>query len=432
MPDHAAKTSLLVVFATVCVDLLGFGLVMPLLPLYGKKLLAEYSTAESAWLLALLMVSFSAMQFLFAPLWGRVSDRVGRRPVLVASLAASTLFYAMFGVAALRRSLAWMFAARIGAGIASATIPTAQAYIADVTPREKRARGMALIGAAFGLGFTLGPLIGAAAMKIDGAWADHGGLSPWPGYLAAVLSAAALTTALVALPESYDPSAVPEVRKHIDWQSMRRAVAVPSIGLLLATAFLGVFSLASFEGTISLAIDAKLSGHEAAAVEPPGASAEPTYTRLFLLFAYIGVLQCIVQGVLVRRLADHVSDAWLAAVGGALSIAGFVLLALAVQPTVPGTAFLMLASAVLVSGIAFVFPAVQSLISRRSDPAEQGGILGTGESISSIARITGVAFGVRSFRRAATLPYWAAAGMMAAALVLVLVAVRAGRDWDEG
>ncbi len=432
MSDLARRSGLVVVFATVCVDLLGFGLVMPLLPLYGKALLADRPADQAGWTLALLMISFSAMQFLFAPLWGRVSDRVGRRPVLLASLAASTVFYAMFGVAALQQSLGAMFAARIGAGIASATIPTAQAYIADITPRARRARGMALIGAAFGLGFTLGPLIGALAMEIGGVWRDHGGLSPWPGYLAAVLSAIALTMALFRLPESHDPTRVPETRKHIDWQSLRQALVVPSIGPLLGASFLAVFSLASFEGTISLAIDAKLAEPT---MPPPSAfgtaETESPPARLFFVFAYIGVIQCLVQGVLVRRIAGRVSDAWLAAVGGVIAVVGFGLLALSVQPVVLGTAFLMVASAVLVTGIAFVFPAVQSLLSRRSDPAEQGGILGAQESVGAIARIVGVAFGVRTFRHAPALPYWSAATMMAVALLLALLAARIGRDWES-
>ncbi|NQT38905.1 MAG: MFS transporter, partial [Planctomycetes bacterium] len=161
MNDASRRTALLLVFATVCIDLLGFGLVLPLLPIYGRELTVGFSPESKGWILGLLMSCFSVMQFLFAPFWGRFSDRLGRRPVLLVSLAGSTFFYALFGLASQWHSLAWMFVARIGAGIACASIPTAQAYIADVTPPEKRTHGMALIGAAFGLGFTLGPLIGA-------------------------------------------------------------------------------------------------------------------------------------------------------------------------------------------------------------------------------------------------------------------------------
>ena len=150
-----SKASLFLIFLTVFIDLLGFGIVLPLLPRYG-----EHFQIEGVWLGAL-MASFSLMQFLFAPVWGQISDRVGRRPVLLIGLAGSTLFYGLFGYATslgvsgafLGLSVVpWLFISRIGAGIACATIPTAQAYIADITGPEKRAKGMALIGAAFGLG----------------------------------------------------------------------------------------------------------------------------------------------------------------------------------------------------------------------------------------------------------------------------------------
>lgn len=429
LSEGARRTALGVVFATVCVDLLGFGLVMPLLPVYGKELLAGYSAASAGWILALLMVSFSLMQFLFAPVWGRISDHVGRRPVLLASLAASAVCYWLFGLASVNGSLGWMFAARIGAGIASATIPTAQAYIADVTTPQQRARGMALIGAAFGLGFTLGPLVGVVALGIEGQTAAPTALSAWPGYLASALSALGLAVAWVFLPEPTRASAAVARHKGFDWRGLRQALAVPSIGQLLAAAFLAVFALASFEGTISLSIDAKLGETSRLAT----ASAElGQHQRLLLLFAYIGLIQCLVQGLVVRRLASRLSDARLAGAGVTLALAGFVLLAIAVGPEVPGTAGLMVASAVLVAGLAFVFPAVQSLISRRTSPTDQGGVLGAGESISSVARITGVFFGVRVFKQAPGLPYWSSAVLMAMALGLVLAAVRAGRDWVHG
>lgn len=424
--ERTRRTALGVVFATVCVDLLGFGLVMPLLPVYGKELLAHYRASSAGWILAVLMVSFSIMQFVFAPVWGRISDHVGRRPVLLASLLASAVFYWLFGLASVWGSLGWMFAARIGAGIASATIPTAQAYIADVTTPQRRARGMALVGAAFGLGFTLGPLVGVVALGIDGQSDGPGALSAWPGYLAGTLSALALAVAWFFLPEPARTSDLPIRQKGLDWRRLRQALAVPSIGQLLAAAFLAVFALASFEGTISLSIDAKLTEQS---LGRPGTTGLGQYQRLLLLFAYIGLIQCLVQGVVVRRLASRLSDARLAGAGAILALAGFVLLAVAVGPQVPGTTGLMVASAVVVAGLAFVFPAVQSLISRRTGPTEQGGVLGAGESISSVARITGVFFGVRAFKQAAGLPYWSSAILMALTLGLVLAAVRAGRDW---
>ena len=451
MPERSNKTALFLVFATVCIDLLGFGLVLPLLPIYGKELIADLPGNSGPWVLGVLMCCFSMMQFLFSPLWGRLSDRIGRRPVLLISLAGSTLFYTLFGLASMWRSLTWMFVARIAAGISGATISTAQAYIADVTPPEKRTRGMALIGAAFGLGFTLGPLIGAAAIFIS----RDTGLSPWPGYAAAGLSAMALTLAIFKLPESLDRGTVGESHRHFDLGSLRAALAVPSIGLLLLTSFLSVFSLAGFEGTISLAIHAGLDRQTQSDVAvadlpdrsqnaPPDAQAEAQtagessdaddwtlVVRLMLIFAYIGVIQTLVQGILVRRLADRVREVSLALTGAILCIIGFLLLTAAVASQGGGIALLMVGAAVKVSGIAFLFPAIQSLISRRSDPTKQGSILGAGESIAALARITGVVFGVRLFYRTPTLPFLASAALMCFALVLVVVAVRAGQDFVE-
>ena len=187
------RGSLLVIFLTVFIDLLGFGMVLPLLPIYAK----QFTTDKSGMVIGLLMASFSAMQFLFAPMWGRLSDRIGRRPVLMIGLAGSVLFYTLFGLATVWKSLAGLFISRIGAGIAGATIPTTQAYIADTTSLEGRAKGMALIGAAFGVGFTFGPLFGYLALP-----SGEGDPGPGPGFAAAVLSAVALGLAYFKLPES--------------------------------------------------------------------------------------------------------------------------------------------------------------------------------------------------------------------------------------
>lgn len=431
MTQSPPKTALLLVFATVCVDLLGFGLVLPLLPIYGRELTRGMPAGQAGIVLGVLMSCFSMMQFLFAPVWGRLSDRVGRRPILLLSLCGSTAFYSLFGLASAWRSLAWMFAARIGAGIAGATIPTAQAYIADVTTPDKRARGMALIGAAFGLGFTLGPLIGAAAIFVS----HDVGVSPWPGYAAATLSALALALAVFRLPESLKPSGAREDRKRFDMKSLAEALSVPSIGVLLAVVFLSVFALASFEGTISLVIrDTLANGRtEMGSSQTPDAAGTPDRwmltVRLCLVFAYIGIIQSLVQGLLVRRLADRVRETALALTGAALSIAGFVLLAMAAAGGAANTFLLMIAAAVEVSGIAFLFPAVQALISRRTDPQEQGGILGAGESISAIGRIAGVLFGVWLYMVWPSVPYWAAATMMAIVLGLVVAAARTGGDY---
>jgi DHA1 family tetracycline resistance protein-like MFS transporter len=430
MTKSSPKLALLVVFAVVVVDLLGFGMVLPLLPVYAEQLTAGYSASAAPKLVGALMVSFSVMQLVCAPLWGRVSDRVGRRPVLLAGLVGSVLFYAMFGVATMLGSLPWMFVSRIGAGVAGATISTAQAYIADVTTREHRTRGMALIGAAFGLGFTIGPLVGALALWISG---DRAGISPWPGYVAAALSGMALLLAVFKLPESLDPAASRASRRYVDLASLREALAVPSIGLLLLTAFLCVFAMANFEGTISFSIASLLEKSSAGEVGHGGV--HPIVPKrlqgqqILLVFAYVGLIQSLVQGVLVRRLAAFASESLLASIGSVLAVAGYLLLAVAADPEHGRLGLLMAASAVEVAGISFIDPSLRSLISRRSSTAEQGGILGAGEAVSAVARITGVYFGVQLYYRAPSLPFLTAAGLMCLALALVTVAVRRGKDW---
>lgn len=247
------KASLLVVFLTVFIDLLGFGMVLPLLPIYAEDFAAQFGWFDDDWrlglLIGLLMSSFSLMQFLFTPLWGRLSDRIGRRPVLMVGLAGSVAFYTLFGIATVLRSIPLLFVARIGAGISGATIATAQAYIADATSLENGAKGMALIGAAFGLGFTFGPLFGALAVLHD-----SGAPSPWPGYAAAILSAGALLLAYFKLPESLKPGNENAKRKWLDLVVLKQALGAPSIGLLLLTSFICVFSFANFETTLSLTL----------------------------------------------------------------------------------------------------------------------------------------------------------------------------------
>ena len=247
MQDSPRTGSLLVIFLTVFIDLLGFGMVIPLLPLYAD----QFTVDEGGWQLGLLMASYSAMQFVFAPFWGRLSDRVGRRPVLMVGLGGSVIFYALFGIATVLQSFALLFVARLGAGVAGATISTAQAYIADCTTVETRPKGMALIGMAFGLGFTFGPLLGFLAVPNRDAIPG-----PGPGYFAAGLSLFALVLAIRWLPESKHASSEKAHGTMFDFGAFRTALAVPSIGLVLLAIFVCLFSFANFETTLSLLIKA--------------------------------------------------------------------------------------------------------------------------------------------------------------------------------
>lgn len=444
------RGSLLAIFLTVFIDLLGFGIVLPLLPLYGERFARELNidAHHTGLLVGLLMASFSAMQFLFLPIWGRLSDRFGRRPIILLGLTGSTLFYFLFGLATAYTSLVGLFIARIGAGIAGATISTAQAYIADTTTKERRARGMALIGAAFALGFTVGPLLCVAALLFGGGDAE---VNPWPGYTASLMSAGALLVAWFKLPESLHSGSKTAREKLFDMRALRVALSTPSIGLLILTSFIAIYSFANFESTLSLQIERLLGGasHTTATQTvaattnandatfaglfwstPPANDREASNRRMIVIctmFAYLGIILTLAQGVLVRRLAIRMSEVQMAVVGGVLAIVGFMMLALAVDHGRLG--WLLAAMAIEVIGFAFVNPALQSLLSRRSDPAMQGSVLGLGQSASSLARILGPLGAPWMLTLWPALPYVVATVLMGIGLGMTIVAARLGHDF---
>ena len=406
------RGSLLVIFLTVFIDLLGFGMVLPLLPIYAE----QFTTDKAGWQLGLLMASFSAMQFFFAPLWGRLSDRIGRRPVLMVGLAGSVIFYSLFGVATMMASLSLLFVSRIGAGIAGATISTAQAYIADSTSLEKRPKGMALIGMAFGLGFTFGPLLGFLAVPTRDQPPG-----PAPGFVAAGLSLFALILAVFLLPESRTEESESVGRKIFDFAALRQALSVPSIAFVLVAIFVCLFSFANFETTLSLLIFRHEGG-------PESSPFNFSWKQVCLTYAYIGFTLALVQGGVVRRLAGRVSEGALAVAGALIEVIGFSLVLVAINQK--SSSMLMVALAVVVTGFSFMQPNLNSLLSRRSDPRRQGMILGVGQSTSSMARILGSGLGIPLLKLGLTIPYLVAAGLMAIGLVLITVASSGGTDYE--
>ncbi len=409
------RASLAVLFLTVFIDLLGFGIVLPLLPIYAR----DFTPLgwQKGLVIGLLMSSFSAMQFLFSPLWGRLSDRIGRRPVLLVGLAGSVVFYGLFGLATVYKNLTLLFVARIGAGIAGATIATAQAYIADATPLDKRHKGMALIGAAFGLGFTLGPLVGLLAV-ISG----EGSPGYWPGVFASGLSLVALLLAVFKLPESLRPDSAPAARSWFGFGSLREALAAPSVGLLILASFICVFAFGGFESTLSLLV--KGQTEEGRVFQTPF---QFSFSKVCWTFAFIGFVLTLVQGGLVRRLSGRISEGAMGAGGAVLEVAGFGLLIFAIAQKSEGILFAALA--LVVSGFALMTPSINSLISRRSDPAQQGGILGLAQSVSSLARIAGPLAALVLFERDVTLPYWLAIGLMLLGGLMVVAAAATGKDF---
>jgi MFS family permease len=417
-----------IVILVVFVDLLGFAIVLPLLPLYAEGFVSplfeggHHSEAGGA-IVGLLMASFSAAQFVFAPIWGRISDRVGRRPILLLGLAGSVVFYTLFGyasdfprdAAAAPLALTLLFVARIGAGIAGATISTAQAVIADSTTPEKRKDGMSLIGMAFGGGFTVGPLVGAGALYF---FPEHYGLT---GYVAAGLSFLALLLGISLLPETRrfgETSAAR--RKWLDTVAIRAALANPAVAPVVWTFFLATLGFGGFEVTLSL-LNRDVMGFQA------------DYN--FLVFAYVGFVLLMTQGVLYRRLAKRLSEVTFIAMGlgfmglGVLSLGGVTWIASVGEiPVVGGPVppvllrlwmFTSLTFAVV--GFAFLTPSAQALVSRRSDPERQGEILGVNQSASAMARILGPlwALSLYSLTPGHLLPYLVGGALLLAMLPLI-------------
>lgn len=409
------KGSLLVIFLTVFIDLLGFGIVLPLLPLYADI----FGTDPSGFVIGMLMASFSIMQFIFAPIWGSVSDRIGRRPVIIIGLLGSVIFYTLFGIAAMYHSLTGLFITRIGAGIAGATIPTAQAYIADTTSNENRSRGMALIGVAFGLGFTLGPLF--AYFSVPTGDVDPGA---GPGFVAAALSAVALGLAIFMLPESHQPgTASPSghTRKWFDGSAWRTAVSSRAMVFLLLGFFVCIFSFANFETTLSMLIKGSDSFENA--------PFDFSFKQVCLTFAAIGLMVAVVQGGIVRRLSKKISEKNLAVGGALIEVVGFGVLSYAVK--LGSVSWLFGALAVIVTGYSCMQPSLYSLISRWSDPGKQGKALGVSQSVSALARIFGSALGIPMLKAFVFLPYIAAAVLMLIVAALVAIACSSGKDFGD-
>ncbi len=373
---------------------MGFGIVIPLLPLYAQRFGA--GAVAVAWLLAV----YSLMQFLFAPAWGRLSDRVGRRPVLLVGLFGSAAGYLAFGVAG---SLPVLFIARAVSGAAGANVGVAQAYIADVTRPEERAKGMGMIGAAFGLGFIVGPAIG-------------GVLSRW-GFAAPFLFAAALTcaNALLAvfrLPESLPPERRSGRPSSFGLADRARALfgrATPGrLRALYLAGFLFTLSFAGMEGTFSLWADARWHA---------------TRHGVAFLFVYLGAVSAIAQGAVVGRLVRRTGERPAALLGLGCVAAGLAGAALA-----PSWPVLFAALGLLAFGQGVASPTVSSLVSHQGAPGEQGRVLGIYQSLSALGRAAGpVAGGVALAHVGLAAPFLSASAVtVAAALVLLAVAGGAG------
>jgi MFS family permease len=351
--------------------------------------------------LGLLMSSFSAMQFVFAPMWGRLSDRIGRRPILWLGLTGSVFFYTLFGIASeigqagwLNAGLVLLFVARLGAGVAGATISTAQAVIADTTTSEGRSRGMALIGAAFGIGFTFGPLLGFGSLFVPTKGA--------PGFTAAALSLIALILAIRLLPETLQPGNIRAQRRLFQWDVLRAALRIPSVGELIIIFFFATFAFGGLESTLAMVNKLLLNPLADLHEELTSEAAKTAEKKNFLVFAYVGFV-LVLANMGYRRLVKRKLELQFLRIGsilmglGLAGAVGILLIRNREETSSAIFAFALLVMTLAVIGFACITPSVQALISLRIEPSQQGEILGVNQSGAALARILGPFVGLSLF-----------------------------------
>jgi len=365
----ATRSRLPILFLTVLVDLIGFGIVLPLLPLYADG----FGAGGAA--IGLLVTIYAVAQFFMAPIWGRLSDRYGRKPILILGLVGSSVAYLVF---AFSQSFLWLFAFRVLAGVGGSTIPVAEAYIADVTPPERRAGNMGLIGAAFGLGFTIGPALGGILGSIS---------FEAPGLFAAGLCALNAVAAAFLLPETLPPEQ--RAGRGHDFrytlQALARALQLVDLRRALLLYFLFTTAFAVIQPTLSL-FGAARFGFEAREVG--------------YLFAFLGLLSALMQGALVRRLVPRLGELRLIRMSGVPFVAGMLLISL--SESVP---VLLTGLALLAIGYGGALPSLLGLVSRVAPADLQGGVLGVGQSVGSLARIVGPAAAGIAFDLGTGVPY---------------------------
>jgi DHA1 family tetracycline resistance protein-like MFS transporter len=387
------RSPLLVILVTVFIDLVGFAIVIPVLPYY----LSHFNATPLA--LGMLLASYSAMQLIFSPVLGKLSDKYGRRPVLLVSLIGTGIGFFVLGSA----TTLWMlFAGRIFSGITGGNISTAQAYIADVTSREDRAKGMGLFGAAFGLGFIFGPALG-------------GLLSRWhitaPFYFASAMAFANAVLLYFTLPETVTPDH-PARQVERGWSNFFQQLKQKQLAFVLAIYFLFVVSF-SIMTTDFAYFTMYRFGYDA--------------FHTALLFVYIGLLAAIVQGALIGRLVKRYGELSLVIVGAMLLTFGLLVMP-AVGPQTGGLAALLAVMTIFSLGNSFSTPTLTSLASKSVSAAEQGGVMGVTQSAASLARTVGPIIGgwlIYSPNpptfiddRSVRVAFWTAAAVMFAAFLL--------------
>jgi DHA1 family tetracycline resistance protein-like MFS transporter len=406
------KSALATVFLVVLIDLMGFGLVLPLLPFYANQFNA------TPVMVGLLYSVYSFAQLIFSPIWGSYSDRIGRRPIMLLSTFGAVCAYIMFGLAG---SLTVLFLSRVVAGVMGGNISTAQAYIADVTDEENRARGMGLIGAAFGIGFVVGPGLATALIHdsfhtfIAGwgypAFADWMSANKYalPGFFAAFMSFCSFMLVLFKLPETVDTDKVdqtdsstvrrPSVFSRTFWETLVNQNAKAGHGLLLAV-MIGMFILSFGQSSL-------YSAFPLFSEDRLGLSAEQVGVQFF----YIGLIAVVIQGGLIRPLTKKFSEESLFLIGCVMMTIGLGLI-----PFATGTLTLSIYLGIMAIGNSLNTPTITSLISKEAEEEKVGAVMGTAQGLSGMGRMIGPTWGGALYSIALGLPFWATSLVLASTI----------------
>ncbi|MCH8567318.1 MAG: MFS transporter [Balneolales bacterium] len=393
------KGRLFTVFFVVLIDLIGFGIVLPLLPFYGSEF------GASAVVIGLLYSIFSFAQLIFSPIWGSLSDRIGRRPIMLMSTIGSMLAYIIFGLAG---SLAVLLFSRLLAGVMGGSISTAQAYIADVTTEEDRAKGMGLIGAAFGIGFVLGPVLAAglihpsfseffrsAGFVTFGNWLELNKFA-LPGFFAAFLSFCSFLMVWFKLEETVDKEKAKSMDRRLKpggvftpafWKKLsdQKKGGTAFFGLLVFSAFILSFGQSNLYSAFPLFSEAVL---------------DMNVQQVSMQFFYIGIIAVIIQGGLIRPLTKWFSEEKIFLAGNILMALGMLLIGFATSITM-----LSLFLGLMAVGHSLNLPTMNSLISKEADPARMGTVMGTAQGLSGLGRTIGPSWGGFLFTFSAQIPF---------------------------
>lgn len=385
------KSPQIVLFLTVFLYLVGFGILIPLTPHLSRDLGATSTQA------GLLMATYSVMQFLFSPFWGRLSDRIGRKKILLICLIGESLSYIAF---AFSRSLEALFVARALTGFFGASLSTANAAMADITGDQDRSKGMALIGAAFGLGFVVGPALGGGlALLSENFSTDPFYKTTFVSLSVSVLFFLTFLFAIKKLPETL--SVENRIKKAKGrWFILIDKLQKPALAPIMFTFFLLTLSMASMEATLVYFMADRF---------------EWTLKETSFGFAYIGVVLVFTQGFLVRKLLPKLGERKILFYSIPIFILGMALIAPA------NTVFIMGLSMTLIAlGIGQSNPSLSGATSLLADPGEQGATLGANQSLASLGRILGPAIGGYLYSIKPGLPFIFSTVLGALAWILIL------------